>query len=145
MEIKQKTEDIITATDSLTLEGASDIITNKREILTTALIKDGQVLVLGGLISEDEEEVEQKVPLLGDLPLLGGLFRSTNKSREKKNLMVFIHPVILKDQQHSDLISQRRYDFMRDLQKGSRQRPVNIDQQQPLIEDFSTFSPVNRQ
>jgi len=144
MEIKQTTENIRAATNSLRLEGASDIITDKREILTTALVKDDQILVLGGLISDDEKEVVQKVPLLGDIPLLGKLFKSTSKTRERKNLMVFIHPVILKDEQQSRSISQRRYNFMRDLQQDSRKRPVNIDKQQPIIEEFDTFTPVNK-
>ena len=144
LEIKQKTENLITSTESLTLEGATDLITSKREIITTALIQDGQVLVLGGLISDDEEEVEQKVPLLGDIPLLGRLFRSVGKKREKENLMVFIHPVILKDQQISDRLSQDRYEFMRELQRESRERPRNIDKSQPLAEDFRTFSPASR-
>lgn len=144
MDIKQTTENIRAATSSLRLEGASDIITNKREILTTALVKNDQILVLGGLISDDEKETEQKVPLLGDIPLLGKLFKSTSKTRERKNLMVFIHPVILKDEQQSTSLTQRRYNFMRDLQKESRKRPVNIGKQQPMIEEFDTFTPVNK-
>jgi hypothetical protein len=58
--------------------------------------------------------------------------------------MVFIHPVILKDDAQSEMVSQRRYEFMRKLQEKSRQRPVNIDKQQPLAEEFNTFTPVNR-
>ena len=144
LEIKQTTENIVTAADSLTLEGASDIITNKREIVTTALIKDDQILVLGGLISDDEEEIEQKVPFLGDIPIMGHLFRSSGKEREKRNLMVFIHPVILKDDAQSELITQRRYNYMRELQEKSRERPVNIGSKQPIAEEFETFSPVNK-
>ena len=144
LELKQTTEDIVRSASGLRLQGASDIITNKREILTTALVKDDQVLVLGGLISDDEEEVEQKVPLLGDIPLVGRLFKSTSKSRERRNLMVFIHPVILKDDQQSTSLTQRRYNFIRDQQKESRKRPVNFDKQQPMIEEFDTFTPVNK-
>jgi general secretion pathway protein D len=144
LQISQKTEDIVTSGESLKIEGASDIITNKREIITTALIEDDQVLVLGGLISDDEEESVQKVPFLGDLPLVGNLFKSTSKTREKKNLMVFIHPVILKDRHHSDRMSEQRYKFMRELQMEARQRPVNFDPKQPLTEEFNTFSPVSR-
>jgi len=73
----------------------SDIITNKRNIETTVLADDGATVVLGGLIDETLEDSVQKIPLLGDIPILGWLFRSTRVIKEKRNLMVFIHPTIL--------------------------------------------------
>ena len=69
--------------------GASEIATNKREIKTAVMVEDSEIIVLGGLISDDVQEFERKVPLLGDIPLLGRLFKSTTSSRSKKNLVVF--------------------------------------------------------
>lgn len=140
LEIQQKTENIAPS-----VEDASDIVTNKREIVTKALIKDDQTLVLGGLISDEETEIREKVPFLGDLPLIGKLFSSTGKSHSKKNLMVFIHPVIIKDEEHVRSITQRRYDFMRKMQEQARNRDWEVDPDKtPEMEDFETFSPVNR-
>jgi len=140
LEIKQTTESIAPS-----VETASDIITNKREIITKALIKDDQVLVLGGLISDEATEVQEKVPFLGDIPLLGALFRSTGVNKDKKNLMVFIHPVILKDEDQIRQITQRRYNFMKDLQdKVSNSEWSVEDESSATMEDFETFTPVNR-
>ena len=138
LEITQKTETIAASVDI-----ASDIITNKREIITKALIKDDQILVLGGLISDEETESVEKVPFLGDLPLVGGLFRSKGTNHSKKNLMVFIHPVILKDEEHIHEITQKRYNFMKTL----RDKAVNDNwkpgpQSTDTMQDFKTFSPI---
>ena len=137
LEIKQKTETIAPS-----LATASDLITNKREILTKALIKDGQMLVLGGLISDEQTEKEEKVPLLGDIPVLGGLFRSTSTDHIKKNLMVFIHPVILKDEQQMTEITQKRYEFMQDLRERSEQRRWEQEvRTRTSMDDFTTYTP----
>ncbi len=92
---------------------ASDIITDKRSIKTNVLIQDGQVIVLGGLIEDRVTETEQKVPLLGDLPILGALFRSTGTNHDKANLMVFIRPVILRDPSDTDRYSAGKYNLLR--------------------------------
>jgi len=140
LEIEQTTESIAPS-----VETASDIITNKRSIITKVLIKDDQILVLGGLISDEETQVREKVPLLGDLPLLGRLFSSRGVNHTKKNLMVFIHPVILKDDQQIRQISQRRYNFMKDLQRQASEKKGVFDRGNSLMEDFDTFTPVNNQ
>lgn len=142
LEIRQKVENI-----AQSVENASDLITNKREIITTALIRDGSVLVLGGLISDDDSTIREKVPVLGDLPLIGKLFSSTGRRRTKNNLMVFIHPVILKDEMHISDVSQTRYDFMRDQQRRAIEEPASTtSKRQPpqQMESFDVFSPVNR-
>ena len=137
LEIQQKTENIAPSVDI-----ASDIITNKREIITKALIKDDQVLVLGGLISDEESEVKQKVPLLGDIPLIGKLFSSTGTSHTKTNLMVFIHPTILKDEEHSRRVTQSRYNFMQGLQQQVKDKKWKVKPNDPaVLEDFNTYSP----
>lgn len=124
------------------VERASDLITNKREIITKALVKDGQVLVLGGLISDDHSEFEERVPVLGRLPLVGGLFRGRGTSRSKKNLMVFIHPVILKDAEHIADLTQQRYRFMQELQRDwHRPRAQRTTPDNVLPPDFDFYGP----
>lgn len=139
LEIKQKTESLAPS-----VENASDLITNKREIITKALIKDGQTLVLGGLVSDEETEIREKVPLLGDLPILGRLFSSTGTSHVKTNLMVFIHPEIIKDEEHVRSITQKRYDFMRQAREQSENRDWEVSKNQPAsLEPFETISPTS--
>ena len=76
--------------------GTSEIATNKREIKTVVMVEDNQTIVLGGLIGDDVQESERKVPILGDIPLLGRLFKSTSTSRSKKNLVIFLKPTIIR-------------------------------------------------
>lgn len=140
LEIEQRTESIAPS-----VETASDIITNKRELITKALIKDDQILVLGGLISDEVTEVREKVPFLGDIPVLGRFFSSKGVNHSKKNLMVFIHPVILKDDDQVRRITQRRYEFMEDLQQQANSKKWKIDSgSRAQMENFDTFTPVNR-
>lgn len=90
-----------------------DISINKREIKTTVIVDDGGTIVLGGLIDEDVQESISKVPLLGDIPFLGHLFKSTTVSKRKRNLMVFIRPTIIRDGITSNKISLRKYNYIR--------------------------------
>jgi len=141
LDIKQKVENIAPA-----VSGAQDLVTNKREINTKALIKDDTVLVLGGLISDDENITKQKVPILGDLPLIGKLFSSEGRTRKKQNLMVFIHPVILKDQQRITDVSKSRYNFMQNEQKQAQKNEPTTTRrtlQSAEMEEFNTFSKPN--
>ena len=82
---------------------ASDLITSKRKIKTSVMVGDGQLLVLGGLIDDSFKDTESSVPLLGDLPLIGNLFKKTTKSKEKRNLLVFLRPLILSDKIINDI------------------------------------------
>ncbi len=90
-----------------------DISINKREIKTTVIVNDGGTIVLGGLIDEDVQESISKVPLLGDIPFIGNLFKSTTVSKRKRNLMVFIRPTIIRDGITSNKISLRKYNYIR--------------------------------
>ncbi len=92
---------------------AVDITINKREIKTTVMADDGATIVLGGLIDEDVQESESKVPLLGDIPVLGHLFKSTSVSKRKRNLMVFIKASIVRDGSAISGISKQKYNFIR--------------------------------
>jgi general secretion pathway protein D len=107
LEIEQETSSISESAS------AADIITDKRSIKTNVLVEDGHVVVLGGLIEDRVSETEQKVPLLGDLPVLGALFRSKGTNHDKQNLMVFIRPAILRDSGVSDSYTSRKYNLLR--------------------------------
>jgi len=86
---------------------------NTSKIDTTVLVNSGDILVLGGLISSNDSEQDQKVPILGDIPLLGRLFHNKTHNAEKKNLMVFIRPMIINNQKEADTQSQQQYDYIR--------------------------------
>ena len=93
--------------------GATDLVTNKREINTSVLVRDGALLVLGGLTTTEVTENISKVPGLGDIPLLGNLFRFRKSNVLKRNLMVFLRPVILRDANAENAISQEKYNLDR--------------------------------
>ncbi len=104
------------------LEDAADLITNKRTIKTNVLVEDGQTLVLGGLIEDSVTDNQQKVPILGDIPLLGYLFRSDSTNEAERSLMVFIHPVILRDPKLATAYTNSKYDYLRARQIEVNQR-----------------------
>ena len=114
MEIEQEVSDV----SNTAVTGATDITTNKRSIKTTVLVEDGQTLVLGGLIDDKISDARDKVPFLGDIPLLGSLFRYRTSSKSKRNLMVFLHPTILRDPGTADYYSRSKYDDLRAAQLG---------------------------
>jgi general secretion pathway protein D len=108
--------------------------TTKRSIKTKVLVENGQVLVLGGLISDDLSESAAKVPFLGDIPLLGNLFRYRATTKLKRNLMVFLHPVILRDPNQGTLHTNDKYSYIRDQQLAARARTdYLLDVQPPLL------------
>jgi len=101
--------------------GAVDLITNERTITQKVLVENGQVLVMGGLVDDQIVEVDEKVPFLGDLPLMGHLFKSQSSSVTKRTLMVFLRPVILRDAKTASNVTNRKYKLMRDVQLGERE------------------------
>ena len=114
MKIQQEVSSIAASSS-----GASDLITNKRTINTNVMVEDGQVLVLGGLIQGDFNDRENKVPVLSDLPIIGGAFRENTTSKNKQNLMAFIHPVILADRLSSDAYSRLKWQTLQRQQQDS--------------------------
>nr|WP_309109566.1 type II secretion system secretin GspD [Pseudomonas sp. Q2-TVG4-2] len=98
---------------------AVDLVTNKRSIKSTILAEDGQVIVLGGLIQDDVTRTESKVPLLGDIPWLGALFRSTQETHVKRNLMVFLRPTVIRDRAGLAALSGKKYSDIRVIETGS--------------------------
>jgi len=120
---------------------AADIITNKRKIKTTVVVEDGNMVVLGGLIDEDLQQTAQKVPLLGDIPLLGVLFRSNTTSKVKRNLMIFLHPKIIRDANTETLVSSGKYNDMRKAQLEEQKQGVALmeDEESPVLPNLNDF------
>jgi general secretion pathway protein D len=133
MEITQEVSSISGSTVS-----ASDLITNKRSVKTTVMVDDGQVLVLGGLMEDQLVESEQKVPLLGDIPLLGWLFRYQSNKKIKKDLMVFIHPRIVRDSGQGSALASEKYNYMRALQLNMREEGSRLmsSESAPLLPEM---------
>ena len=98
------------------LSNSAGIVTNKRAIETNVLVDDGQIIVLGGLIEDTVSETREGVPVLSDIPILGGLFRYDKRQRGKTNLMVFLRPYVVRDAQGGNRVTLDRYDYMRRLQ-----------------------------
>ncbi len=124
--IKLEIEQESSSVSETAISGASDIVTNKRSIKTAVMVEDRQVVVLGGLIDDRLTETVQKVPLLGDIPVLGNLFKSQRTSKTKQNLMVFLKPTILRDAATETQMSSGKYNYMRAQQLEKRDRGVNL-------------------
>lgn len=118
---------------------SSDLILNKREIQTTMTVDDGQIMAIGGLLDDSERRTLEKIPVLGDLPLLGELFRSRSKSRSKTNLMVFIRPTILRSAADAQRLAERRYGYVRGQQLlANPDAEPSIDE---LLRDYMGIAP----
>ncbi|MDG6777316.1 type II secretion system secretin GspD [Thiomicrorhabdus sp. zzn3] len=133
--------------DVLPKDEAVDIQTTKRQIKTRVIVGDGNVIVLGGLINERETEVVSKVPGLGDIPGLGALFRSKQNEREKVNLMIFLRPVIVRDQATSDYYSQKKYSLIQGhqehmLHKYDSELLDGLRPRMPTIEQWQKNEPA---
>jgi general secretion pathway protein D len=115
----------VSSVDNSTLSSVQGITTNKRSIDTTVLVDNGQTLVLGGLIQDNVTKTEYKVPLLGDIPILGWLFRYETRNSNKTNLMVFIKPTILRSASAANGLTQDRYEYIRN-QQGLTKVPWNL-------------------
>jgi len=117
------------------LTDSADISTNKRSIKTTVLIEDGGVIVLGGLMSDTVTESEDRVPGLGAIPIIGNLFKSRSGSRQKKNLLVFIKPKILRDADATESISEAKYNGVRQEERSLHNGHITLlpGEKQPVI------------
>ena len=103
-----------------------DIITNKREFTTTVLADDGGMVILGGLIDEEVQESVSKVPVLGDIPILGHLFKSSKTDKRKRNLMVFIRATIVRDDVTMNKLSHEKYNYLRSEQQKREDEGVSL-------------------
>jgi general secretion pathway protein D len=123
------------------VQGAVDLVTNKRELTTSVLVKDDSLLVLGGLLDNQVKDNVQKVPGFGDIPLIGNLFRYRTNSRQKTDLMVFLHPKILRDAATEAAVSSEKYNYMRTEQLQMRQEdwPVTPRSLRPMLPEVHDF------
>ena len=108
-------------------QSLADVVTNERSLETTVLAEDKQIILLGGLIKDDQLRSVRKVPLLGDIPLLGRAFRSTNESRAKRYLLMFLRPTILLSGEDAQVTARNRYQDIYSIEGGSSARPAELD------------------
>ncbi len=134
LKIEQEISSIAAAASVL----ATDIVTNERRISTSVMVDDGEILVLGGLTQDDFRDTVTKTPFLGDIPLLGNLFKTTTTTKTKQNLMVFTHPVILRDASSSSLVTNSKYEYLR-----ARQLESKIEDRGLIKDSFARFPDLN--
>ncbi|QIL81680.1 type II secretion system secretin GspD [Diaphorobacter sp. HDW4A] len=131
----------VSKVNSTTASNANGPTTSKRAIESAVLVQDGNIVVLGGLMEDSYALGQDKVPLMGDLPLVGGLFRNEQRARKKTNLMVFLRPIVIRDDATSDALVQDRYEAIRALQMNTQpadstiMRAVN---QAPVLPPLNT-------
>jgi general secretion pathway protein D len=127
-------------------QGAVDLITDKRTISTKVMVEDGGIIVLGGLISDSARESENRVPVLGSIPIIGELFKTRSGNKTKRNLMVFIRPTILRDEVDAAVATNAQYGVMRDAQlrrRGGGKVKLLPGERQPMlppIEELSRYA-----
>jgi general secretion pathway protein D len=142
--IKLEIEQEISSLNATASTGTSDIVTNKRTFKTVLMVDDGNTIVLGGLIEETLKQTEEKVPILGDVPLLGALFRANKTDKVKTNLMVFLRPVVIRDDAITTQIATNKYNYFRAQQLKMKQEGVNLlsDEEMPVLPPrFGTLAP----
>ncbi|KHK51887.1 general secretion pathway protein GspD [Ralstonia sp. A12] len=142
MQIFQESSSVVNGTQNA-LQGPT---TNVRSIETNVLANDGQVVVLGGLLEDNYQDGEQKVPGLGDIPILGALFRSESKTRVKTNLLVFLRPIILRTAEATGALSDNRYNYMRGTQQGfvsPNMLPTTSDKDTPVLPAPEAMRPAD--
>ena len=121
---------------------STDLILNKREIETTITVDDGEIVGIGGLLDDNERRTLERIPLLGDIPMIGNLFRSRSRSRGRTNLMVFIRPTILRSAADARAMSARRYDYVRGQQLiANPEHEPSLDE---LVRDYMGTVPPTR-
>ncbi len=126
------------------VSGAADLITNQRILKTTVLVGDGQMLVLGGLVTEDQSERVNKVPGLGNIPVVGNLFKHRSSSRVRRNLMVFLRPVILRDGAVENSVTGSKYNYIRDEQLRVREGSDGLlpPEHKPVLPELQAIPPA---
>ncbi len=137
LELSQEVSSVAGAT-------STDIIINKRAINTSVLVESGNTIVIGGLIDDGIQESTQKVPILGDLPIVGTLFSSKATTKSKRNLMVFIRPVIVRDEASIANLTSRKYNYIRARQLERKADGINLmsdDETMPVLPTFDEALP----
>jgi general secretion pathway protein D len=118
---------------------SADLILNKREIETSIIVDDGEIIGIGGLLNDNERRTIEKIPFLGDLPVVGNLFKSRGRQREKTNLMVFIRPTILRSRADAQAMTDRRYGYVRAQQY--QQDPYREPTLDELVREYMGMEP----
>jgi general secretion pathway protein D len=149
--IKMQIFQEVSNVDPASVGSASGLITNKRSIESSVLVEDGGIVVIGGLLQDEFNNSQERVPGLSDIPIFGNLFKSESRKRKKTNLMVFLRPVVVRSAQDSESLSLDRYDIMRVLQKDSQPNPSSVlkinespvlPPQRPVTQPSGTQKPV---
>jgi len=124
----------------------ADVITNKRTLKTSVLVEDGEILVLGGLIDDTMRDQEQKIPILGDIPFLGALFRTQTTTKEKQNLMIFMRPKIMRDAAMAAQHTNEKYNYLRaqQIQAGENGFGLLRDEKVPLLPAIENLGDKNK-
>lgn len=130
LEVSQEVSSLVTTT----VAGAADLITNRRSVQTTVLADNGQVITLGGLITDDRLAGDSKVPILGDIPVLGSLFRSRRDSQTRRTLFIFLRATILRDAEDVRINAQENYDRLRREDAAPDPGPGRIDAATPRLQ-----------
>ncbi len=113
----------ISKIDRSTLSNATGPTTSKRAVESNVVVDDGSIIVIGGLLEDTYSQAEDKVPVMGDLPVVGNLFKSENRSRSKTNLMIFLRPIVVRDNATNDALVVDRYETIRALQQATQPAP----------------------
>jgi len=123
----------VSSVNTTTRTGASDLVTDKRSLETKVVVDDGNTIVLGGLIQNTLNVTMQQIPLLGDIPFLGALFRFKSEERKRTNLMIFLRPVIIRSADDSYRVTQDRYEYLRGYTRGEGPEREDIyDRMEPV-------------
>lgn len=137
LEIEQEISSVVPGSSG------AGLTTNKRAVSTIVLADDKQIIVLGGLLQDDVNETQNKIPLFGDIPVVGNLFRNTNNNVTKQNLMVFLRPQIIRDSSSGTQITNKKYNFIRDEQKGLKDKGVTL-MSDDVIKELPEFDKTNK-
>ncbi len=135
LKIEQEASGIAAAAQQVS---STDLVTNKRTITTRVLVDDGGMIVLGGLIEDRLTENEQRVPLLGSIPILGELFKTRSIQKTKTNLMVFIRPRVIRNAEQAAIATNSKYNYIRDIQLNRNNGKVKLmpGEQQPTLPEL---------
>ncbi|MBD3670599.1 MAG: type II secretion system secretin GspD [Gammaproteobacteria bacterium] len=136
MDIEQEISSVIPGS-----EGDYGPATTNRALKTSVLVEDGKLLVLGGLIDDQIQETEQRVPILGSIPVVGWLFKYKQSTKQKRNLMIFLKPTILRNSLQSTLASSEKYNYIRLQQFAAREEMNSLlsRSEAPVLEDLDKY------
>ena len=132
----------VSSIDPTSVNNPAGLITKKRALESTVLVDNGQIVAIGGLLQDSVTDGVQKVPLLGDIPLLGGLFRYNTREHAKTNLVLFLRPVVLREARGADAIASERYAYILGEERNSKPPPSAVlpDMDPPTLPPYSLWN-----